>query len=236
MLEIGFKLVDYLVKVIEMREGSLDEYFESYVQPAYEMAEKIYVDYLNIFNTLLEKIKKREDFVALINYLQGERIRNQPLRAKLRAEIQVRFLEPKYQSSANDLEAEYKYDSLGKFEKGAVGLLLGGISSFSDLSHQRTPYLTQHTLLDVLNYMNSAQAIPWSEENQHINQRGKQITISRHGNSKRDDKLIEIVNEQIEALNKAWKDVVEGYAAYKVMAVPTPKGIRNKVIKNKGKS
>jgi len=41
MLELALSLFDYMIKLIERREGNIDEYFEIYIKPAYEIGENV---------------------------------------------------------------------------------------------------------------------------------------------------------------------------------------------------
>jgi hypothetical protein len=92
-------------------------------------------------------------------------------------------------------------DKLPDFERGILGILMGGLAPFEDGANVSTPYYFHHTLLDLL-YRFESYAFPYPRDQ---------------------GDFTHIINEQISALNSAWKDVVKGYAEYKKSVVPTPR-------------
>jgi hypothetical protein len=59
MIELFFTLTDYLIKFFQKREDNADEYFERYISPAYEAAEQVYSDYLNLMTEIKKKIERQ---------------------------------------------------------------------------------------------------------------------------------------------------------------------------------
>jgi len=198
MIELAFTLTDYLIKFFQKREDNADEYFERYISPDYEAAEKVYSDYLSIMNEIKKKIEQHENPLEIIKFLEEGRLKYLPIRMRLRAEITSRFEYVYY----GDGVRYTNLDKLPDFERGILGILMGGLAPFEDKSSISTPYYNSHALLDVLYRFSS-------------------FVISGQTDERN---LIYTIDEQISALNRAWSDVVKGYAEYKKIVVPTPSG------------
>jgi hypothetical protein len=143
MLELALKLFDYAIKFLENRGATIDEYFNLYIQPTYEIAEKVFSDYWELLHVTKKIIKNENDLNKLIDFLEQGRIKYQPLRIRLRAEIKERY---QYGELAD----------LPPFEKGVLGILMGSVAPFNDETRNYTVYLTgEHTLLDLCRTFNS---------------------------------------------------------------------------------
>lgn len=212
MVELALTLMDYLIKFLQKREDNLDEYFENYVQPAYNAAELVYADYLSLFQIIKNKIEQDEQPIELIKFLEEGRIKYLPIRTRIRAEIFGR-----YESEFNhrDARSSLIYDginreiptwnSLPEFERGILGILMGGLSPFEDAHHISTPYsYGSHTLLDIL-YAFSSYAIKGEKK----------------------ERYLRVINKQLSALKAAWEDVVSGYVKYKILVTPMPAKIKH---------
>ena len=140
MIDLALTLADYLIKFLQKRDDTADEYFERYVTPAYEAAETVFSDYLTILTTLRERIIQREKPEELMNFLESERNRYLSRRMRLRAEIASRF------------NATRPMEELPMFEKGILGILLGGVATFGQEHRVNNPYFGygNHTLLTLL--------------------------------------------------------------------------------------
>ena len=55
MIDLILKLIEYVGKIPGMRESNRREYFDRYVQPAYEAAEQIYADYRAMLGELQDR-------------------------------------------------------------------------------------------------------------------------------------------------------------------------------------
>jgi hypothetical protein len=233
MLEIALSLFDYFIKLVEKKEGNIDEYFDIYVKPAFEIAQNIFSDYTTLLHTVKKKIQKGSNKRDIIEFLEDGRIKYLPLRRQLYVEVQDRW------NNGHD------FDRLPKFEKGLLGILMGGLSPFEygdyDERYHRysyhTPYNGGHTLLDLI--------ISIREMRQLVEiQREGAITRDEYEKRKKEkydekitqankDYYIAIVDRQINALEAAWQDVVEGYSEYKTMVAVKPAKVK-KLGQNRG--
>ncbi len=190
MIELALSMIDYLVRFFQERENNVDEFFERYVSPAYEAAEEVFNDYSMLLTEVKKKIESLDDPKDLIQFLEQGRVKYLAVRMRLRAEISSRFGPDMYK--------------LPDFERGILGILMGGLATFEDERFNVTPYDTlpyrgSHTLLDLLYRLSSLSSI---------------------GATRSD--YLGIVNRQMQVLNEAWSDVVKGYAQYKKLVAPTP--------------
>jgi hypothetical protein len=196
MIELALSLTDYLLKLLQKREDNIDEYFEQYIMPAFAAAEDVYKNYLGLLTKIRRKIEQNEHPLEIIEFLEEGRLEYLPVRMRLRAEILSRF-DYVYESDGSQYT---NFDKLPRFERGILGILMGGLAPFEDKSFNNTPYYQNHTLLDVLYRFSSYVSGQTDERN-----------------------FLYAINEQIQALNNAWQDVVTGYSEYKLKVVPTPK-------------
>lgn len=227
MLEIALSLFDYLIKLVEKREGNIDEYFAVYVKPAFEISEKVFSDYLSLLHAVKRKIQLGSRKREIIEFLEDGRVKYLPLRRQIYAEANSRW-------KWNQRDS---FDKLPKFEKGLLGILMGGLSPFEagEIDEHRryaysTPYTGGHTLLDVLISI---------EDMSHLSEAYKTglLTKERYEklkNRKYDEEITEsnksrynfILDEQIAALEAAWQDVVEGYSEYKSLVAIKPTQVK----------
>src|SRR5574339_282215 len=106
MLDVAFSLFDYFIKWTEKKEGNLDEYFEIYVKPAYETAEKVFSDFLDVHHNLKKKVWADAPLEELIRFLEDGRVKYLPLRRRLYAEVESRW------------GPDFDVETLPPFEKG----------------------------------------------------------------------------------------------------------------------
>jgi len=186
MLELALSLFDYLIKFLEKREANIDEYFSLYIQPAYDVAEKVFADYWELLHSIRRMILIGNNIDELINFLEDGRTKYQPLRIRLRTEIKERF--------------KYEYlTELPLFERGILGILMGGVAPFNDERRNYTVYIHgEHTLLDLT-----------------------RVFHSYYKEGEKRENYLRTIDEQMNALEAAWNDVVKGYAEYKLIVVPS---------------
>lgn len=210
MFELGISLIEYLLKFLEKRDENLDEFYERYVDPTYRTAESVFSDYLNMFQTVRDKIEQNDPIEEIIDYLEHSRNKYLPVRMMLRSEVFRRAFDRRYFDNREVFTDEALYEKLQLFEKGILGIMMGGLAPLEDMEeHQHSPYiLGRHTLLNLLYRFNG-----------YVSQ----------GDSR--ERYLEAVDWQINALKLAWEDVVNGYAEYKVLVTPTPSTLKKR--KNK---
>ena len=120
------------------------EYFDQYVQPAYDIAQRVYRDYSALLDELRERVTREDTCTPLIRYLEDRRREVQPDRVKIRAQINRRSSEGR----------------VTRFEAGVLGLLGGAVPSvsrpyfepldYSEADETICPQLGRHTALDIL--------------------------------------------------------------------------------------
>jgi hypothetical protein len=111
-------LLDYLLKLLERRESDTHEYFDRYIQPAYETSETVYKNVCEALLEIRRKIVGGASFDDLLLEFSIIRQHRQAERAKLRAIVQAYNLE--------------HLDTLPRFEQGIIGILRGGLRSVED--------------------------------------------------------------------------------------------------------
>ena len=202
MIEPGVKLIEMLIELFDRKHIKKEKFFKDYVQPTYQLAEKVYGDYLKLFENVKRKLKDEDSIENIIRFLEEGRVNYLPVRAKLRAILRrydecpeeempqmVIPLVPPFRKFRRELP---------RFERGILGILRGGLASLEDIPRvDLTPYgdRDNHTLLDVLYH--------FSEES---------VTKNRSG-------YLRLVEEQVDALKKAWEDVVEGFVQHQKKAI-----------------
>ena len=60
MIELALRLIDNLKKLAEIREERNLNYFDRYVKPAYQDAEAVFSDYLQLLRSIPAKESSRE--------------------------------------------------------------------------------------------------------------------------------------------------------------------------------
>jgi hypothetical protein len=210
MIELGFSLLDYLIKLLERKEDNVDEYFDIYIQPAMEISENVFVDYLGLLHTVKKQIKPGVRKAEIIQILEDGRLKYLPLRRRIYAEVNSR--RPK----------EAVFSNLPRFEKGILGLLMGGLATFETSPKFSTPYGRGHTLLDLILRLHVHYSDATSEEYELLkNERSGEILSESEA-----ERYIMEVLYQIHCLESAFQDVVEGYSQYKALVVTKPARIK----------
>lgn len=104
----------------------------------YQDAEIIVKDYISLFTELIEKLKKEEDIVEVIAWIEKRRMDFLPIRMKVRALL---------------IEKNYNVEIANTFQKGIMGLMKGGLS-FIEKGHAQTREygMGDHTVLDLLHH------------------------------------------------------------------------------------
>lgn len=195
MLEIFLKLIDYVIKLGEVREDNRREYFDRYVEPAYQAAELIYNDYCSMLADLRDLITGDGDTEAIIRYLEERRRNLLAARTRLRALINRRITEGR----------------VTRFEAGILGLMSGAMTSvdrpyiqlysFANTEAELQPQLGRHTVLDIL---------------QKLQREGSDdISAIRQD-------LLQTIDEKSRGVDQAWQNVIAGYAEFHSSVLPAP--------------
>ena len=230
MLDVAFSLFDYFIKWTEKKDGNLDEYFELYVKPAYETAEKVFSDFLDLLHNLKKKVWMDAPLEELVTFLEDGRVKYLPLRRHLYAEVENRW------GPAFDI------DTLPRFEKGLIRLLIGNLSAFEFDGHDvytmgnlsvydKGPYYFRegppkhlfpeeyrHTLKDLERLIISLHRALFENPMSPTDQAPRRETFR--------DPCILYINDQLATIEHAWNDVVIGYSEYKAMVAKTPAQVK----------
>ena len=202
MVDLFLKLIDYVVKLAEVREGNRREYFDRYVEPAYEAAELIYNDYCSMLVELRDRVKSSETSEPIVRFLEQRRRGLLTARTRLRALIIKRVNEGR----------------VTRFEAGILGLMSGAMTSvdrpyiqlysFAEADGEVQPQLGQHTVLDIL---------------QELNRQGSSDIDSIR------EELLTAIDSKAKGIEDAWQNVVAGYAELHAGTLPSPsRHIRSK--------
>ena len=160
----------------------------------YSEAEQIYTDYRDLLHSIQRMFEKGEELGVIVRFLEDGRMKNHALRDKIRAVIR------RYPLDDTEITA---------FERGIMGLLSGGIQPYDPGPFYLHPYSNgidrafghkggEHTLLDLLRRFSQPE-----------------------GPSR--EKCLNDVKRQVETLDRAWHDVVKGFAHYESTAHPKPR-------------
>jgi len=190
MVDLIVKLLDYVVKLGNLRESNRREYFDRYIQPAYETAELIYNDYCELLTELRETIEQSDTSEPVIRMLQSRRRELLAPRARLRALIAERVREGR----------------ATRFEAGILGLMSGVVTSvdrpyvqlYAYADGGLVPQLGRHTVLDIL---------------QKLEQRKGDFSGAR-------GEVLVTVDEKAQGIEEAWQTVVAGYAELHTGTLP----------------
>jgi hypothetical protein len=198
MIDLFLKLLDYVVKLAGIRESNRREYFDRYVQPAYETAELIYKDYCSMLSDLRDKVEHSETSEPIIRLLEERRRELLAARTRLRALISERVNEGR----------------ATRFEVGILGLMSGVVTSvdrpyFQIYSYVEAdggilPQLGRHTVLDIL---------------RKLKRRGSDDISAIRA------KLLNAIDDKMRGIEEAWQNVVAGYAELHAGTLP-PTAIR----------
>lgn len=197
MIDLFLKLLDQVVKLAGIRQSNRREYFDRYVQPAYEAAELIYKDYCSMLSDLRNKVGHGETPEPIICLLEERRRELLPVRTRLRALISERVAEGR----------------ATRFEAGILGLMTGAVTSvdrpyfqihsYVEADGRILPQPGRHTVLDIL---------------QKLKRRGSDDISTIRA------KLLIAVDDKIRGIEEAWQNVVDGYAELHSGTLP-PVGI-----------
>lgn len=186
MVEIGISILDNLIKLFNFMEKHDEKYFNSFIEPMYADAERIMYNYSGMFHELIKRLESDEDIDKITIWILEKRVEFKPLRMKVRALLD---------------QKSFKIELADKFQKGIWFLLKGGIS-FSKNGHaDMNEYgMGDHTVLDLIKVLTSGDLHP--EKNEDGSLYGKERYIL---NAKR----------QLNCIELAWQDIVDGYAILK---------------------
>ena len=201
MLDAFVKLLDSVIKLVDLRQKNRREYFDQYVQPTFELAEAVYKDYRLLLRGLREMVRGGESVARIIDFLDARREELLPIRRRLSAFVARRAREGR----------------AVEFEAGILGLLSGASSALHDrhlieyVYEPTTRSLQQrtgsHTVLDLLQFLkeHSGRDIPGFKQ-----------------------RLLRAVDEQQGAIDQAWQSVLRGYADLHATRLPAPRVVRDR--------
>jgi hypothetical protein len=196
LLELLKSVRDFALAVHGMKEGQRKEYLERYVDPAYEAAEEIYRDFRSLLDEVRREASEGESPDRIISLLKERRGQLYPVRSQLRADI------------ATQLEK----GRVTRFEAGLIGMMSGAMTSlerpyfqtysYVDGEGSVRPVVGQHTVLDILDQLERS---------------GSDDFGAVRGD------IVRAVDNKLRGLEKAWLDVVRGYAELKEGTIPDPR-------------
>ena len=200
MLDYVLKLLDQLPKLaIELAsipKKNRREYFQQYVQPAYNDAEAIYTDYRSLLHDLRVKVECGGDPEPIMDFLNRRREELLPVRNRLRAFVAQRGQEGR----------------ITRFEAGVLGLMSGAVTAVDKAYFQQVSYgeedgsiqvrWSRHTVLDILQGIKDRGCCDFSSDRPRI---------------------LETVDRKMGGLEEAWQDVVRGYAEFHAGTLPAVK-------------
>jgi len=191
MIDEGIKIIDRLIQLATYRERKSKEYFDVYVEPLYKDAEKIVSDYLKLFQKLIHKIKKGESEAEIIKWIEQRRVDHLPIRMKTKSLL--KHCDSRYYNR------ERNRVGIDKFQDGILRVMRGGVSlvepgHISDSG--------AHTVLDVLYAFMYGR---YREEEQ--------------SEKERSEFYLKCARRQMEYIQEAWKDAMEGYAELKALNI-----------------
>jgi hypothetical protein len=156
MATAAVSIIDRLIQLATVRERNKERYFRNFIEPLYADGEKIAEDYIGLLTELSHRIGQATDNSEIAEWLEARRASLQPLRVKVRALIQDRFM-------------EHGKDTKGKavalFQKGLWGLMKGGVSVTEDGHALTWEYgFGDHTVLDLLRRARESSLAPHFRE------------------------------------------------------------------------
>ena len=193
MLELLLKLIEQLTKLVGVREKNRQEYFKGYVQPTYEAAEAIYKDYRTLLRKLRKMLLLDQNTKPIIDFLEERREELLPIRDRLRALVVQRSKEGR----------------VTRFEAGLLGMMTG-VATDTNQTYFDTVFYDEdhgsieqgpggHTILDILRKLKEWDILDVSE---------------------RREMIMGVVDNKIEVVERAWQNVVKGYAELQASALP----------------
>jgi hypothetical protein len=237
MLDIAFSLFDYFIRWTDKNEGNLDEYFEIYVKPAYETAEKVFSDFLDLLHNLKKKVWIDAPLEELISFLEDGRVKHLPLRRQLYAEVENRW------------GPDFDVNMLPRFEKGLIRLLIGNLSAFDLTADTHRHFEVMPEMMDEVGlFFGRAPTHLLPDEPHHTLKDLERFIIAVHqallqksmspgdqASTRRScrDQCVYYINDQLATIESAWSDVVTGYSEYKAMVARMPKKVKNLALKRR---
>lgn len=143
MLQSILKLLDTVIALSRERQKNTDDYFERYAEPAYDLCQVVFRDYMKLLTTLRHLIADDEPKKSILQFLEQGRVEFLPARMQLRAILHFYSNHPLRNGSET---------RMGQFEKGILGILQGGLVHLEETEVTRAAglYFKGHSLLDVL--------------------------------------------------------------------------------------
>lgn len=142
MASAALSIVDRLIQLATVREKNREKYFKAFIEPLYIDGEQIARDFMSLMAELIHRIRQAKDSNEIVQWLEERRTVYQPLRIKVRALIEDRFM-----AKENGKES----DAMALFKMGLWGLMKGG-ASWAENGHALTGEYGygDHTVLDLL--------------------------------------------------------------------------------------
>jgi hypothetical protein len=135
MLPEILKLLDNLATLSREREKNNLDYVERYAQPAYELSQEVFRDYMKLLASLRHRIASGESRQSLLLFLEQARVEYLAARIRLRAM----------------LHQHHSKGDMPLFERGIFRLLHGGLVHLEETQFVRSSSdYGEHTLLDVI--------------------------------------------------------------------------------------
>lgn len=145
MLPEILKLLDNLAALSRERKKKDLDYVERYAQPAYELSQQVFHDYMKLLASLRHRIASGESRKSLLLFLEQARVEYLAARIRLRAML--------YQH-------HFRRD-MPLFEQGIFRLLHGGLVHLEETEVVRSSSdYGEHTLLDVMYYIQNRDGGP----------------------------------------------------------------------------
>jgi hypothetical protein len=187
------KLCELFAKLATTPKRNQQIVFREYVEPTFEVARRVYEDYLKMLDELKDMIRNSDTALPIMEYLNRRRTELLPDRTVLRADVELRVCEGK----------------ATRFDVGILGLLSGvstGVSrpyfqtySYDEQAQAVLPQLGRHTVLDIL---------------AKLQEKGQpDITAVR-------PRLMAAVEAKRHGIDEAWKNVAVGHAELRKRAQP----------------
>jgi len=193
MVDLIITLLEYVAKLAGIHEGNRKEYFDRYVQPAYDAAELIYNDYRSMLQDLRREVEHSDTAEPIVRMLEKRRGDLVAARTRLRAVITERMNEGR----------------ATRFEAGVLGLMSGVVTSvdrpyfqtygYAEAGGGLAPTLGRHTVLDILAQLDDRE--------------GDDISTMRQA-------LLAAVDDKIQGIAEAWRTMVAGYAELHTGTLP----------------
>jgi len=142
MATVAISIVDRLIQLATVREKNREKYFRNFIEPLYLDGEVIAKDFLALMAELIHRIRQADKPREVVEWLEERRAAFQPLRVKVRALIEERFM------VGGDRRES---DAVVLFKNGLWGLMRGGASWAEDGHALTGDYgFGDHTVLDLL--------------------------------------------------------------------------------------